>query len=104
MKIFRSLTICAALAGGLFFASTNSASAQFGTNQRGYQLHIPGNNYSRQYRYGVEMYPRRLHYQWHDTSHYDYRPGYLWQHGNHYHYEPGQYRFHNDGHWDVHRH
>ncbi len=42
------------------------------------------------------------HYDWHDTSHYDYHPGRYVRHRNHFHYEPGHYDLHETGHWDHH--
>jgi hypothetical protein len=42
------------------------------------------------------------HYDWHDTSHYDYHPGEYVPHRNHYHYVPGHYDLHREGHWDAH--
>ncbi len=44
------------------------------------------------------------HYDWHDTSHFDYVPGRYRRHGNHYHYTPGRYYYHRSGHYDYHRH
>lgn len=42
------------------------------------------------------------HYDWHDTTHYDYIPGRWVQHGCHSHYIPGRYVLHQDGHFDLH--
>ena len=44
----------------------------------------------------------RSHYDWHDTSHYDFHPGGFERHRNHYHYVPPHYDYHRDGHWDRH--
>ncbi|MFP6611249.1 MAG: hypothetical protein VB835_02975 [Pirellulales bacterium] len=44
------------------------------------------------------------HYDWHNTSHFDYVPGRYRRHGNHYHYTPGRYYYHRSGHYDYHRH
>jgi hypothetical protein len=42
------------------------------------------------------------HYDFHDTSHWDYVPGGFQRHGNHFHYQPGGWIYHQDGHWDLH--
>jgi hypothetical protein len=58
-----------------------------------------------QYGYGVSLYSYPTvapHYDWHDTSHYDYHAPELIRHGNHYHYQPGHYDLHRTGHWDLH--
>lgn len=44
----------------------------------------------------------RGHYDWHDTSHYDYHPGEYVRHGNHFDYNPGHYDWHSQGHYDWH--
>ena len=44
----------------------------------------------------------RPHYDYHDTSHFDYHPGTIRRHFNHYDYVPGHYHFHRQGHWDAH--
>jgi hypothetical protein len=55
--------------------------------------------------HGHVHYPRtRGHYDWHNTSHFDYVPARYQRHGNHYHYVPGRYYYHRSGHWDYHRH
>jgi hypothetical protein len=43
------------------------------------------------------------HYDWHDTSHYDYHPPQIVRHGNHFDYLEGHYDFHPEGHYDPHR-
>ena len=43
------------------------------------------------------------HFDWHDTSHFDYHPGHYIFNGYSYQYVPGHWDFHNDGHWDFHR-
>ena len=43
------------------------------------------------------------HYDWHDTSHWDYHPPSYVRHYDHYDYVPGHWDFHRTGHWDRHR-
>ncbi|WP_145061965.1 hypothetical protein [Adhaeretor mobilis] len=44
----------------------------------------------------------RPHYDYHDTSHYDWHPTEVRRHGNHYDVQPGHWDFHREGHWDRH--
>jgi hypothetical protein len=72
-------------------------------------LRYNGRNYNRQFSYGHLHHdvnpwvnPGHGHYDWHNTSHWDYVPGGLQRHGNHFHYQPGGWIYHQDGHWDLH--
>jgi hypothetical protein len=95
----------ALMAAGVSFLSTDSASAQwgryrdYGHTYRNYDYHNHRyGNYG--YRYS---YPRHgTHYDWHDTSHYDYHPPSIRWHGNHIDVTPGHYDYHRQGHWDRH--
>jgi hypothetical protein len=60
-----------------------------------------GGGYSHGGRYGG-YHSYRGHRDWHDTSHYDYRPGGYQRHYDHYDYVPGHYDFHPQGHYDYH--
>jgi hypothetical protein len=70
-------------------------------------------NFSSRYRsvpsyhnYRVQSYRpsyQRGHYDYHDTSHFDYIPSRVVRHGNHYDYQPARYQFHRTGHYDYHR-
>ncbi|MFV0444205.1 MAG: hypothetical protein ACK5Q5_11610 [Planctomycetaceae bacterium] len=42
------------------------------------------------------------HFDYHDTSHYDYIPGRWVKHGCHWDWQPGRYVYHQDGHFDLH--
>jgi hypothetical protein len=42
------------------------------------------------------------HYDWHDTTHYDYVAPRIVPHYNHFHYQPGGYILHQSGHYDLH--
>ena len=61
---------------------------------RGYSSHV-GRHYGGR-RYGG-------HYDYHNTTHYDFHPGHYYRHGNHIDYAPGHYDLHRSGHYDYHR-
>ena len=42
------------------------------------------------------------HYDFHDTSHYDWHPAQVYRHGNHFDVAPGHYDLHQSGHYDYH--
>ena len=94
----------ALMAAGVAFFSTDTASAQwnryghYGQSYRNYDYHR-GHSYRN---YGYRHSPRSTHYDWHDTSHYDYHPPSIRWHGNHIDVTPGHYDYHRQGHWDRH--
>ena len=98
----------------------DTSAAQAAHTYRGFGLHIGGRNVHldignphgrrsrsrvvyRTSRAYVPSHRTRYHYDWHDTSHWDYHPGEFVRHGNHYDYIPGHYDWHQEGHWDRHR-
>ena len=84
----------------------------FGVHIGGWNVHIdignPHGSYRRHtaHRYVRSYYPprptSRAHYDWHDTSHYDYSPAQYIRHGNHYDYVPAEVSWHQEGHCDRH--
>lgn len=62
----------------------------------GYRNDWRGDHYHGRYR------EYRPHYDYHDTSHWDYHGPSLRRHYDHYDYVPGHYDFHRQGHWDRH--
>ena len=108
----KTLILTATTAAALILTGTNSAEAgskfqlvignggQFGGNA-GW-----GNPHGGHFHHGVNPhanpFPQNGHYDWHDTSHYDYIPGRWVKHGCHWHYIPGRYVLHQDGHFDLH--
>ena len=112
-KITLSIAALAAMAFVGFDANTAEAGHGFG----GFGIHFGGrlahidignpHGYHNQvtYRTTRTYYPQyqpRTHYDWHDTSHYDYHPGGFVRHGNHFDYERGHYDYHQEGHYDRH--
>ena len=81
------------------FAGGGFNNPAFGGIQNGHIGHPghPGNP-------GLPPGPGCGHYDWHDTSHYDYIPGRWVRSGCGWRYVPGRYVFHQDGHWDFHGH
>lgn len=99
MKVF---ALTAMAVAGLMWAGSRPAEAadiHFGFSPYGFSSSYYSPSWHRSYYH----HPRRGHYDWHDTSHYDYVPPRVVPHGNHYHYVPGSYIWHQDGHWDYHR-
>ncbi|SFI19773.1 hypothetical protein [Planctomicrobium piriforme] len=99
MKTFALLTAAVA---GLMWAGAGQAQA--GGHNHGYGYGY-GNSWNNTYWGGGSNwgYQRRGHYDFHNTSHYDYVPGGVVPHGNHLHYVPGTYQWHQTGHYDYHR-
>ncbi len=60
-------------------------------------------SYGRSSHLGPSSHYSRGHYDYHDTSHFDYIPGHSQRHGNHYDYIPGRYQYHSTGHYDWHQ-
>ena len=119
-KITLSLAVLATMA----FVAIDSNTAQAAHGFRGFGLHFGGRNvhldignphgnhhgYHHRsnvvYRTSRNYHPghrARYHYDWHDTSHFDYIPGGYVRHGNHLDYVPGRYVYHQEGHYDKHR-
>jgi hypothetical protein len=105
MKRFMILSVT--LAAVFAFANLGAPAAtasDFGLHfaGRGYHVDIGRPHYGRGYRTHYGRSHHGGHYDWHDTSHYDYHPGEFVRHRNHYHYIPGHYDWHETGHWDYH--
>jgi hypothetical protein len=108
MKIL-TITLATAATLALMGADSNTANAAYGYG--GYGIHLGGRNvhldigqphgYRSYYQHRVGNVGH--HYDWHNTSHYDYHPGGYQRHYNHYDYVPGHYDYHRTGHWDRHR-
>jgi len=122
-KIIRKvpLAIAALAAMALVGLDTQGAKAAhgfggFGLHFGGRNVHLDiGNPHGRYSGYGQRravayrstrtfypQYQTRAHYDWHDTSHFDYHPGGYVRHGNHFDYRPGHYDWHQEGHYDRH--
>lgn len=96
-------------------ASDASAQSPFGVHIGGRAVHVdlgnPHGNYRSYNRSYARSYSRssyrapvnRGHYDFHDTSHYDYHRPQVVRHGNHYDRTPGHYDLHRTGHFDYHR-
>jgi hypothetical protein len=97
----KSFALMIAAAAGLMVAPQKEAEAQWSIGFHG--------GYSQPYYGHYHHYVNpgwgggyAGHYDWHDTTHYDYQPPTYYRHRNHYHYNPGGYYLHRDGHWDYH--
>ena len=106
----KKLTIALAAVATLALVNADSNSAEAAHGYGGFGIHLGGRNvhldignphgYRSHYRHrGRQSH----HYDWHDTSHYDYHPGGYQRHNNHYDYVPGHWDYHQTGHWDRHR-
>ncbi len=92
MKKFAIL--CVAMVALLFVASSARA-------QHGYGGWNNSGGWNRGYsNYGYNRFGG--HYDWHNTSPYDYHPGSFQRHYNHFDYVPGHYDYHRSGHYDWH--
>ena len=103
----RFIILLVALASTFAFAiGTPAKASDFGLHfsGRGYHVDLGRTAHRRAHGTGGYDWPgyHGGHYDWHDTSHFDYHPAESVRHGNHYHYFPGHYDFHETGHWDHH--
>lgn len=87
---------CIALVGGTTSVA-HASSWGFGTRYGSQSNWGHSNHYRRGQSRGYG------HYDYHDTSHYDWHRGGFQRHGNHFHYTPGHYDYHQSGHYDYHR-
>lgn len=71
--------------------------------RQSYRSYYNGGGYSHGDGYGGGWGGNRGHYDWHDTSHYDFHPGGYQRHYDHYDYVPAHYDYHSQGHYDYHR-
>ncbi|HRX80733.1 MAG TPA: hypothetical protein P5307_16805 [Pirellulaceae bacterium] len=85
---------------GLHFGN-GRVHVDIGNPHRGYSSYYRGNVYGGHY--GGHYGGGRGHYDYHDTTHYDWHPGQYYRHGGHYDYVPGHYDLHRSGHYDYHR-
>ena len=116
------ITLGVAALATLLLAGLDTNRAQAAHGYSGFGFHYSGRNvhldlgrphgqtyrYQRQGTYRVaRAYPAhygvRGHFDWHNTSHYDYHPGQYVRHGNHLDYQPAHYDWHPEGHYDFHR-
>ena len=104
-----TLGLVAVAAFALVGLDANTAEAAHGN--RGFGIHIGGRNVHldignphgyRSHHVYRARHAAPHHYDWHDTSHFDYHPPSYQRHYNHFDYEPGHYDLHRTGHWDRH--
>ncbi|MCA9072972.1 MAG: hypothetical protein KDA84_28810 [Planctomycetaceae bacterium] len=112
--------MCAALmVTGIGFVTANTASAGWGQGSSYRTSGVRYQNYGNR-GYGYQNYnyqPQRGyiqpgfsnrrgygggHYDYHDTTHFDYHPPTIIRHGNHFDVTPGHYDLHRSGHYDRH--
>lgn len=108
----KKLALSLAALAALVWLGFDSSTAQASNRYRGFGIHLGGRNLHLDIgnphgRHGYHRYRSwhrgPVHYDWHDTSHWDYHPPSLVPHGNHYDFVPGHYDYHRTGHWDRHR-
>ncbi|WP_437226655.1 hypothetical protein SH661x_004700 [Planctomicrobium sp. SH661] len=98
MKTFAFTTL--AMLGFVFYSDQTATAGGHYHNSWGQY----GTNYGNPwYSGGWGHQHRRGHYDYHDTTHYDYVPDRVVPHGNHWHHVPGGYYLHQTGHYDYHR-
>lgn len=108
----KRITLTLAAITALAFVGFDSQRAEAAHGFRGFGVHLGGPNFHvdvgnpHGYGWGRTHVVRRrspVHYDWHNTSHYDYIPAHAVPHGNHIDYVPGRVQYHREGHWDRHR-
>ncbi len=109
----KTFTIALTAAALFAFVGVDASPANAAHGQRGFGLHLGGRNvhldignphgYRAQCSQRGYRGRRGYHYDWHDTSHFDYQPGGFVRHNDHFDYVPGHWSYHQTGHWDRHR-
>ncbi len=107
----KKMTLSLAAVAALVFVGFDTKSAEaahgfggFGFHYGGPLFHVDVGNphgFSRVRSHRVSHHTP-AHYDWHDTSHFDYVPARNVRHGNHYDYVPARVEYHETGHWDRH--